>query len=346
MLRIAYTSLATSILLAACGAADSLSNPGFDVWCDDHPCGWQTSGAVKQVGSWHEDDYAIALVSDDASVSQLNPGRDSTYASCFAFSLIAKIDRRSEVYLELDFLDDGMIDFSQRIPASDWERRTFNISGPSWYDGLRFIIRKAGPGEAIVAELRARSVSSNVCFSPRIELTDRPDEARCESDEQCRNSSCKWGACTRCRFDTDCDEQKVCALTITDGKMMRDCAARGSTPFGRACADSSQCASGFCVDRACSECRNDSDCRGSGQCRASPAAPAQLGAWPLQCSPGRRLRQPGEPCADSSDCMSNLCRGSAVQCAVGGCAESSAEHDAGSCSGDCDSWQVTAGTCD
>jgi hypothetical protein len=209
--RSQYSALVLGSLcatLVACAAGGNVINdPMVQRWCDAHPCGWDVTGETKRVGSWHPNDYAIELVSDAASVSQLNAtvgagtGRDSSAAgvSCFSFSMIADIAASARVFVELDFLDDGQIDFSQRMPASDWERRTFNITAPTWYQGVRFIVRKDGPGHVVLAELRAQS--SDACVRPPVELGSRPDNANCDNAEQCSSGHCDFGVCANCVCD-------------------------------------------------------------------------------------------------------------------------------------------------
>jgi hypothetical protein len=176
--------------LAACGS-DSLEppNPMFERWCREHPCAWDVQGAVEKVGTWHPDDYAAELVSDGASLSQLRAGLNAARARCFAFSMMAQVDEPGSALLELDFLDDGEAEFSAPIPKSDWEVRTFKITTPSWYDGVRFTLRKAGPGRVILAEFNVELAQTG-CSGPALALNDRPSGARCEKDSQCTSGRC------------------------------------------------------------------------------------------------------------------------------------------------------------
>lgn len=177
-------------MLAACSSADATSpNSMLERWCADHPCGWDVDGDSKRVGTWHPDDYAIELVSDDAVLSQLRPELDATLAKCFAFSLMAQIDDGARAFLELDFLDDGEPEFSARIPESHWEVRTFTITTPTWYKGVRFSVRKDGPGEVIVAELNVE-LRPNPCKDAPLPLSHRPTGATCADESECESGSC------------------------------------------------------------------------------------------------------------------------------------------------------------
>jgi hypothetical protein len=179
-----------SASLAACGADSQPSpNPMFERWCDEHPCGWEDRGEVKRVGTWHPDDYAIELISDDAEISQLRAELDSTRTTCLAFSMIAHITGDARAHLELDFLDDAEVEFSERIPRSNWQRRTFTITTPTWYRGVRFIVRKDGPGKVVVAELNVE-LAADDCTATPLPLRNRPDGASCDSDDQCASGRC------------------------------------------------------------------------------------------------------------------------------------------------------------
>lgn len=180
------------VAVAACSSGDSesaLPNPMLERWCDGHPCAWDVRGDVKRVATWHPNDYAAELVSDDASLSQLRLGLGRTGARCFDFSMMAQVDERASAYLELDFLDDGEVEFSARIPKSDWEVRTFSIATPTWYDDVRFTLRKSGPGRVILAELEVELARSG-CPGTPLTLNNRPSGAGCESDSQCASGQC------------------------------------------------------------------------------------------------------------------------------------------------------------
>jgi len=167
--------------LAACGSADLIRDPALERWCGSQPCEWQVEGSVQRVGTWHTDDYALQLLSDDARIWQDNGTATSESSRCFEFGMVAQIDRDTRVFLELDFLADGSVEFSQRLPPSRWERLTFRITAPTWYRGVRFSLRKDGPGRAILAELSALN-APGTCTAPPIELHDRPARATCSTD--------------------------------------------------------------------------------------------------------------------------------------------------------------------
>jgi hypothetical protein len=125
------------------------------------------------VGSWHPNDYALQLY-EDARVLQRIDALDADEVSCLSFSLVSKVPRETVVFLELDFMNDGIVDFSQRLPVSDWEPRTFRIAAPLQYQGVTFIVRREPGGPpATVAELVVED--GGVCRGTPVELAALPD---------------------------------------------------------------------------------------------------------------------------------------------------------------------------
>lgn len=150
------TALLCASLLALAGCETNLiDNPSFDRWCGDGKlCDWTNDGGkIERVGSWHERDYAVSFVAKDTQISQR-----STYTvpgSCIRFEMIADVDARAELKLEVDFHDDGAVDFSQLIPASNWEPVALVVHTPRSYAKVRYILRKQGVGRAVLAQLWA-----------------------------------------------------------------------------------------------------------------------------------------------------------------------------------------------
>jgi hypothetical protein len=304
------SSLLFALLFLGCGSSDT-RNPEFDRWCGGLPCEWMVEGDVERVGTWHTNDYAVQLVSDDAQLEQVN-GALNEYNNCLDFGLVAKIDRGVRVFLELDFMNDGKVDFSQQLPMSDWDRLTFKITAPDWYRGVRFIVRKAGPGRAIVAELGA-SAGWGGCTAPPVELADRPAGAHCSSDDQCGRGACNGSVCTGCRDDGDCADDELCGLALQVGGETHACVVQYGGQFGSACSDDRQCESGVCANRACSECRDDS-CADGQTCGPAISLIPHGKYWPNMCGPGDHNRGKGEVCTSDLDCESGECRDVGYAC--------------------------------
>jgi hypothetical protein len=200
MLRLASSLCLLSLL--GCGSDPLLGNPRVQRWCEDQPCLWQAEGEIERVSSWHDHDYALSFVSDDARLSQFNPVGGTGAPTCFAFTMVAKIDPGVRIFLELDFLDDGAIEFSQSLPESDFDQLHFLITPPAWYSGVRFILRKDGPGRAVLAQMHAEP--SSECSAPPVSLLARPDGIECVSNGDCANGRCLYGRCGGCLEDAEC----------------------------------------------------------------------------------------------------------------------------------------------
>jgi hypothetical protein len=342
------SSFAFALAALCCAAACANStepgppvhNPNFQQWTPSHPERWEVSGVTSRVGTWHEDDYGVQLVSDGSRISQLDTTLESSQAPCFQFSLVAKIARGAKAFLELDFLDDGAIEFSAQLPVSDWERRTFLITPPIAWQGVRFTVRKEGSGQVILAEL-AVQIAQSGCTMPPLPLLNRPNGNACDSDDDCAGHICFDARCAGCASDGDCMSGELCGDTVQEGVLVQACSAIGSGKFGAICSVDAQCDSGLCVDGACSEC-SDLEC-GDGE-RCARVAPDQMfhitTNLPHLCSPGSRRRESGELCTVHEDCKSLNCAGSLVTC-VAGC-RSLTEPG---CAQNCSVVEQTGGVC-
>ena len=309
-------SVLWALCLLSCGADDLIRNPDVERWCGDNPCDWHVEGEIKRVSTWHPNDYAVALVSDDAALIQENGTVDNTDSDCFSFTMVAKIAEGVKVFLELDFLADGSVEFSQRLPVSDWERRTFKVTAPDWYRKVRFIIRKEGPGRAILAEIAAENANRQ-CTAPPIELLERPEGAVCAKAEQCgEGMECSSGRCGGCATDEGCEDGQLCAIRDEGNQRFKTCVDVNSTPLGAACDRDPQCSSGICNEGACSECLMDTDCPSGQLCQLARDRPASSRFWPRLCGPGAGKRVTDEPCTNDSDCVSSECQGFQVSCRV------------------------------
>lgn len=131
-----------------------IDNPSFDRWCGAELCDWQTdSGKIERVGSWHDKDYAVSFVATGTQISQLS--RATVPGSCIRFDMIADVEPRAELSLQVDFHDDGVIDVAQAVPAARWQDTSFLIHTPGSYTKVRYIFRKAGEGRALLAQVWA-----------------------------------------------------------------------------------------------------------------------------------------------------------------------------------------------
>lgn len=272
-----YTALIGLCCVTACDLPrEMVTNTQFDLWCDNIPCGWEAQGKVERVPTWHPKDWAASLESDDAVLSQLNESANESNTGCISFTLVAKVKKGTRVFLELDFLDDGEIEVSQRLPESDWEERVFRFNPPTWFNKVRFIFRKEGGGEAILGRFEAQAWRGlGPCSGEPVELNNRPNGANCERDEQCEEGGCGGGTCGRaCSRSEDCETGEVCGMTGSyhvppikslfsfesgyDTRLL--CGTPGHNSFGAACIGGEECETGICCHGVCSICCDEPIC--------------------------------------------------------------------------------------
>jgi hypothetical protein len=306
--------IALFVIVAACGD-NLIRDPSFDLWCGQNLCApWQADGGVTRVGTWHKNDYGVAL-EDGASLSQLS---DHAPVKCIEFSIIADVDARAGVQVEMDFQDDGTAEYEELVPESHWATLRYLVNAPSWYHDVRFIVRKLGTGHAVLAQIKA--TSSDDCEKiPAVELLDRPSGAACESAEQCTSGSCtqalplEHASCAQCERDTDCEAAELCGVQVFAAGVARACHAPSERVLGAACAADAECASGVCCDGQCSECCDNVPCMDGKSCAAHEEF---LTVQPELCAPGAKDRAVGEACTDDSDCGSDDCQVAKPECYV------------------------------
>ncbi len=316
---LALLSLLT-LAATACVPEELIENYELDRFCGDRPCGWEVDGKVARVGTWHSDDYAVELLGKSTRMHQLNEEADETLP-CYEFRMLADIDEGAAVYLELDFLDDGVIELSERLRGTNYEPLRFLISTPDWYRGVRFALRKTKSGRAVIAKLRV--TESHKCTRAPLTLQNRPAGASCAKDEECSFGACGSGICAGCADDMDCDEGEVCGR----GRMAfgaRECIAAGQRLLGDRCILDAECESGMCTAEVCSECDVGSPCEDGASCtrpreiELSAAGETktllETDYAPYLCGADEPTRSLAQACVASTQCESGSCSGVAQEC--------------------------------
>lgn len=195
--RVILVALAASAWLGGCDPDDLIRNSLIDRWCGDHPCYWEVVGDIERRPTWHRKDFAVAFLSDDAEIFQVNDAANGEDDDCIEFTTVANVSDGTDLYLEIDFLNDGLVEFGELFPEVHWRKIQFSILAPDWYQGIRFAVRKDGPGTAELAQLSAQvggSCGDGDTFP--VELKGRrPDDAPCDDDAQCRSSLCADYVC-------------------------------------------------------------------------------------------------------------------------------------------------------
>lgn len=293
-------ALTLGLVALAAGCDDQLvKDPTFRTWCGDSLCAWTVeTGLVRQAPTWHEQDRGVELVTTPTVMSQ----RARATAPCIEFSVVADVDPRAQVFLAMDFNDDGTLDHRFPVAAARFTRVATLVRSPELYAGLRFVVEKVGVGRAVLAELSVRSRPPSDCTGPAVVLDDLPLGAPCSVESGA--ATCGSGVCCAMRCSECCpgrdDEggfdpgpERGCTVKARDGGA-GVCAIRdGETNTVARLFDPWQCNPGAGTHAAGAECVRDDDCR-SGVCEgarrvpvASPLGEADAG----DCNP-----ESGEGC--------------------------------------------------
>lgn len=162
--------VAAFLLLSAQSCDPIIEDSGFDIWCDGEPCRWEVEqGDVAQAPTWHKRDHGVELLGDPAAISQLQMESHIT-VDCIRFDLLADIEETASVVLEMDFYDDGEVEFSQIIPTSDWAPLSYVVTPPAKFEMIRFRIRKTGSGRAVLADITAEDTRCTNVAAPRRDM--------------------------------------------------------------------------------------------------------------------------------------------------------------------------------
>jgi hypothetical protein len=308
--------------LTACGQS-LIQDPSFELWCGERLCApWETQGRVERVGTWHKKDHGVALM-DGAVISQLS---EASQVECIEFALIADVQADAEVWLELDFLDDGNSEYRQPVAESHWAELRFLVRAPTWYDKVRFIIRKEGHGRAVLAQIVAKSAWG--CEGEPVPVRNRPAGVICESAADCASGVCEAGPfpfaeilspqprmlCSSCGDGQvrGCPQGEVCGVQVTEDSAQYACVTSGSVELGAWCASDEDCATGRCALAAplahatCSECASDGDCGEGEVCGTRLLGD---GAARVCSVPEPGMRGLGELCIAGVECGSGVCCG-------------------------------------
>jgi hypothetical protein len=196
------------------------------------------------------------------------------------------------------------------------------VEPPTWYDRVRFILRKTGFGHAVLAQIKATE-SSDCGALPPLRSTNRPNGARCETAAQCGSGMC--GAlpqragiglatsprvCGECSSAQPCAADALCGAAISAYGPYQTCVVPGEGQSGALCLTDAECASARCsvpypwARGSCAECASDADCPNNQVCGLGIA---QDGGT-RSCQP-RNLRALGEFCAVDGECQSGVCFG-------------------------------------
>jgi len=325
--------MALTLLRAEGGGCDStiVGDPTMDMWCGKTLCAWDVDeGTIQRVTTWHRSDYGVGLVGSKVVLSQLS-SQSLHSTNCLEFRLQADHDDGVNLFMEMDFFDDKVVDHSQPFGSDKFRPAIFYLRPPMTLERVRFIVRKACQGAATLAEVKIKKVGADMCVgAPPIVVTDLSDGSSCTSAAQCKGRNCqtvkqwpRWievdrDVCSSCTLGGYCAGGQVCGLAWTGpaSYLHQACVDRGAKVLGERCAAKEACASQVCCKGVCSTCCSASgDLCASGSCSELPWSQLNNNDFlytprPSQCSPGGGQLVAGEVCLRGADCASGSCKGS------------------------------------
>lgn len=293
---------ATQLGATDCGAI--IEDPGFDHWCGERLCFWETErGEIRRVPTWHRGDDGVEFVGDDVAISQMTPV-NSWDTDCIGFEFVADVEASAEVFLEADVFGDGTVEWRERVPTSRWDQVSFRIGLEGSYEGIKFRLTKAGAGRAVLAQIAAQVEDD--CPSS-VDLLARPLGAACLQDADCASEVCNGWVCSTCDLEDVCAAGQVCGREADAPGHLADwwtCVAPGSRGLGEKCFDDAECATGACDDAGiCAECSGLVACAGGATCTTD----GSIGAAVCADEP----RPAGAACMLDDQCASGACDGAA-----------------------------------
>jgi hypothetical protein len=364
--RFTITMLAATAFASQLGATDCgqiTRDSGFDLWCGDALCVWKVvRGDVARAPTWHEADSGVELLGNDAAISQLTPV-NSNDTHCIRFELIADVEPNAEAGLDVDIEGDGTVDKSFQIPTAKWKPLSFQLFIQPPFDGIRFELKKTGPGRAAFAQIEA--VTSTECEGLTMtQVMPRPNGAACITGADCASGLCTAAAiaaapgdvfgtvCASCEYGqaTDtCAGADVCGYAEPQSPVLAGasaCVAEASAELGERCVVDAECTTGMCNGR-CSACTG---CAPGQSCRPSWVSGSGFGGGlgPLICDAGNRSGASGAPSGTNADCASGVCNGTErKECSDGRPCASPANCpvESGLAPGACTTVGVTGGSC-
>jgi hypothetical protein len=213
-------------------------------WCGSSLCAWTLdSGAVARVPTWNANDFGVSFTAKGTQISQATDEHD---AKCLLFTTTADIDPSAQMMLDVDFNNDGTLDYTGPLGATRWHKVENEITAPPKYSGITFHLRKEGDGTAILAEMRV--VSADDCTAAPSIAPLLLGEG-CTADSQCATDLvCAAGHCGECDETRPCAGGGTCGAPAIGGNQCNPAQRLGTT--GDPCVTGEDCLSYTCKGAA------------------------------------------------------------------------------------------------
>ncbi len=246
----AATCLALLVLLRGDSCVQPvLQDPTFRLWCGEELCAWKTeAGSVRKAPTWHEADTGVEFVGTPARIGQNTPSN----AQCLRFTSVADVSPSAQMSLTIDWDLDGTPDYTYPVPSVSFRQVQADFILPP-HKGMRVVLEKKGPGNAVLAEIRLQLLSVKECASapppaPRKGL--RLGE-RSTSPDECSSGLVVSNVCAECDPRDPqkwCGPKVACALRGNIGLFgaLNLCDRKGARAAGEPCTVDDDCSGAHC----------------------------------------------------------------------------------------------------
>lgn len=249
----AFTTLTCGVLASGCD--DVISDPNFHTWCGAELCSWKLeSGHIQRAPTWHPKDYGVELLDSTegdhvTAISQVVVKKPR----CLEFSTVADVLAEAQVSIQLDFNNDGVVDYEQPIAETGFREQKNLVTAPVDYDTVRFIIAKKGHGRAVLAQMFVKSTSN--CTGEPLVLKAQPLGIACQHDDACTSAVCCEGRCAECcttgpaacSGGGKCERRANASVpTGSEPRPLQCDPGKGKHDAGRECLLDDDCRSGVC----------------------------------------------------------------------------------------------------
>jgi hypothetical protein len=237
---------AAAVSLAALGAdceGNVVQDPTFRDWCGNGLCAWTLdSGRIQRVPTWNAADFGVSFLDQGTQISQKT---QEDQAKCLLFKTVADIDPSAQMFLLVDFDNDGTTDFQVQLGATYWHKVEQEISAPPVYRGITFRVKKEGSGTAVLAEMQVLS-TTGCTPAPPLVLPPQPLGGPCAKSSDCQSGMVCTSAhqCAQCDPTTPCPDGVACASRVFEAQQCGPGLGLGKS--GDPCALADDCASHRC----------------------------------------------------------------------------------------------------
>ena len=249
---------------------DIVQDATFRDWCGDTLCAWTLGkGSISRVPTWDANDLGVSFDQTPTIISQAT---SENQATCLLFTSVANIDAQAMMTLGVDFNNDGSIESTTTISATQWQKVQAEITAPAAYQGINFIITKGGTGTAVLAEMRIQKTTgcnpANQVEAGTLVLGDA-----CSANADCpTNLVCAGGVCSQCNDTTLlCNAGVMCTTKYPTAPYINLGYPEPALPL--------QCGPGQRLGTTGAPCVGDDDCA-SGQCNGAIEVPPGGDAGP------------------------------------------------------------------